>query len=74
MLNRLTKNYSKTLLVVFIISGISPVIARTLPDVKLDSWISIVSYGFSILATVAATVLSFFTNTEAPEPTPPKVP
>jgi hypothetical protein len=84
MLNKLSKNYSRTLLAIFIVAGTAPVIARTLPEAirglpdakPAECWAAMISYLFSILAIVANTMISFFTDTQtpAPEAKPPTTP
>ena len=68
MINKLSKNYSKTLLALFIVSNVGPIVARTLTEVELDSWQDIGSYVFTICSAIAVTCISFFTNTEPTEP------
>lgn len=68
MINKLAKDYSKTLLTLFIVSNVGPIVSRTISDVKLDNWQHVASYIFSIAAAISITYISFFTNTEAPIP------
>ena len=63
MINNLAKKYSKTLLVLFIISTVGPLVSRTVMEMQFDTWPQIISYIFTILSAVAATCISFFTNT-----------
>ena len=64
MINRLSKNYSKTLLVLFIVGNVGPILSRTITEVSLNNWIQITSYVCAMASAVAITCISFFTNTE----------
>ncbi len=62
MINKLAKNYSKTLLTLFIVGNVGPIVARTITEMNFTNWQSVVSYLFTVLSAIAVTCISFFTN------------
>ena len=62
MINKLAKKYSKTLLTMFIVGNVGPIISRTITEMNFSTWQEIVSYMFTVLSAVAVTCISFFTN------------
>jgi uncharacterized membrane protein len=62
MINKLSKNYSKTLLTLFIVGNVGPIVARTITEMDFANWQQITSYVFTVLSAIAVTCISFFTN------------
>lgn len=62
-------NYSRTLLILFVVANVSPTIVQTLPTVKFDNWTSFPVFLVGLIGTAASLILAFFTDAGAmPEP------
>jgi hypothetical protein len=65
MINKLSKNYSKTLLTLFIVGNVGPIVSRTILEMDFSTWQSVVSYIATVFSAIAVTCISFFTNSNS---------